>query len=191
MNLNLSPSFIEIYDKVLSSEDCERLISQFEKSPRKEGVVLSNGKAILDHKSKKSLEVYDTRFSKPSVISSVIRDALDICYGRYKEKYSIFNSYVKGLVYEDGYTFKKFEGEDAGYKRWHKEHGSSDIASKRVLVWAFYLNDSAGTDFMFYPNVRAKRGRGVIFPASFNYMHRSSPNKGIKYLVTGWITYRV
>ena len=35
MNLNLSPSFIEIYDKALSSNDCNILISQFEKHPNK------------------------------------------------------------------------------------------------------------------------------------------------------------
>ena len=93
------------------------------------------------------------------------------------------------LKYDDLYTFKKFEGEDAGFKTWHYEHGPNDTMSKRVLVWAFYLNDAPGTDFMFYPNVSGKEGRCVIFPASFNYMHRSCPNKGIKYIVTGWITY--
>ena len=61
--------------------------------------------------------------------------------------------------------------------------------SKRVFVWGFYLNNAPGTEFMFYPNVSGKEGRCVIFPASFNYMHRSCPNKGIKYIVTGWISY--
>ena len=84
---------------------------------------------------------------------------------------------------------KKFEGEDGGFKIWHHEHGPNDAMSKRVLVWAFYLNNASGTDFMFYPNVSGKEGRCVIFPASFNYMHRSAPNKSIKYIATGWINY--
>jgi len=35
MNLNLSPTFIEIYDKALSSKECNILISQFENHPSK------------------------------------------------------------------------------------------------------------------------------------------------------------
>ena len=35
MNLNFSPSFIETYDKALSSDECNILITQFEKNPNK------------------------------------------------------------------------------------------------------------------------------------------------------------
>ena len=101
----------------------------------------------------------------------------------------MLNNYIGRYKATDVYTFKKFEGNDGGFKLWHHEHGANDITSKRVFVWAFYLNDCSGTDFMFYPNVSGKEGRCVIFPASFNYMHRSAPNKGIKYYVSGWISY--
>ena len=191
MNVNFGPSFIEVYDKVLSSDECELLISQFEKSPQKEGIVLKHGVPHVEYEHKKSLEMGGglTYFSKATVTSSIISTSLNKCLDKYKEKYSFFNNYVGEIKYADEYTFKKFEGEDAGYKMWHHEHGSGDLASKRVLVWAFYLNDAPGTDFMFYPSLLAKKGRCVIFPASFNYMHKSSPNKGIKYIITGWFSY--
>ena len=96
---------------------------------------------------------------------------------------------AENMISEGKRLHKKFEGKNAGFKKWHYEHGSNSEMSQRVLVWAFYLNDAPGTDFMFYPNVSGKEGRCVIFPASFNYIHRSSPNKGIKYIVTGWISY--
>ena len=190
MNLNLSPSFIEIYDKALSSKDCNILISQFEKHPNKiKGRIYKNGVRTIDKDVKDSFEIDSPSFSEPTVITSIISTSLNKCMDRYRKKYSMLNNYIGRYKATDVYTFKKFEGNDGGFKLWHHEHGANDITSKRVFVWAFYLNDCSGTDFMFYPNVSGKEGRCVIFPASFNYMHRSAPNKGIKYYVSGWISY--
>ena len=190
MNLNLSPSFIEIYDKALSSNDCNILISQFEKHPNKiKGRIYKNGVRTIDKDVKDSFEIDSPSFSEPTVITSIISTSLNKCMDRYRKKYSMLNNYIGRYKATDVYTFKKFEGKNGGFKKWHYEHGSNDEMSKRVLVWSFYLNDSPGTDFMFYPNVSGKEGRCVIFPASFNYIHRSAPNKGIKYYVSGWISY--
>ena len=189
MNLNFSPSFIETYDKVLSSDECNILITQFEKNPNKaEGKVHKDEDYGIDKDFKNSLELVNPRFSEPTVITSIISSSLNKCMDRYMKKYSMLNNYMGRYKADDVYTFKKFEGNDGGYKCWHYEHGIGE-ASNRVFVWSFYLNDSPGTDFMFYPNVSGKEGRCVIFPASFNYMHRSAPNKGIKYYVSGWISY--
>tara|TARA_X000000368_G_scaffold398469_1_gene368525 strand:- start:429 stop:1007 length:579 start_codon:yes stop_codon:yes gene_type:complete len=191
MNLNLSPSFIEICDKALSSNECNILISQFKNHPnRGYGKVYNkHGVKTIDKDIKNSFEIYDLSFSESTVITSIISNSLNKCFDRYRKKYPVINDYMPYLEYYDLYTFKKFEGKNGGYKAWHHEQGPSDVMSKRVLVWAFYLNDAAGTDFMFHPNVSGKEGRCVIFPASFNYMHRSAPNKGIKYYVSGWISY--
>ena len=189
--MNLSPSFIEIYDKALSSKECNILISQFEKCPNKlEGRVFKNNERVINRDVKDSLEINDPSFSDPTIITSIISTSLDKCFTKYKKKYSTLNYYLfHHLKYFNFYTFKKFEGENGGFKEWHCEHGMNDQMSKRVLVWAFYLNDCSGTDFMYYPNVSGKKGRCVIFPASFNYMHKSAPNKGVKYYVSGWISY--
>ena len=186
MNLNFSPSFIEVYDKALSSNDCNMLISQFEKHPNKiKGKVYKNGVRICDRDAKDSIEIDDPSFSEPTVITSIISTSLDKCFDRYRKKH--LHPAIAPLEYYNFYTFKKFEGKNGGFKKWHYEHGPGE-ASNRVLVWAFYLNDCSGTDFMFYPNISGKEGRCVIFPASFNYIHRSAPNKGIKYYVSGWIS---
>ena len=191
MNLNLSPSFIEIYDKALSSKECNILISQFENHSKKtEGMVYTNGVRTFNRDVKDSLEIDDPSFSDPTIITSIISTSLNKCFAKYRKKYSTLNDQVfSRLKFDNLYTFKKFEGKNGGFKKWHCEHGMNDQMSKRVLVWAFYLNDCSGTDFMYYPNVSGKKGRCVIFPASFNYMHKSAPNKGVKYYVSGWISY--
>tara|TARA_Y100000033_G_C2703525_1_gene89789 strand:- start:70 stop:648 length:579 start_codon:yes stop_codon:yes gene_type:complete len=191
MNLNLSPSFIEIYDKALSSKECNILISQFENHPKKtEGMVYTNGVRTFNRDVKDSLEIDDPSFSDPTIITSIISTSLNKCFAKYRKKHSTLNDQVfSRLKFDNLYTFKKFEGKNGGFKKWHCEHGMDDITSKRILVWSFYLNNCSGTDFMYYPNVSGKKGRCVIFPASFNYMHKSAPNKGVKYYVSGWISY--
>ena len=191
MNLNLSPSFIEIYDKALSSKECNILISQFENHPKKtEGMVYTNGVRTFNRDVKDSLEIDDPSFSDPTIITSIISTSLNKCFAKYRKKYSTLNDQVfSRLKFDNLYTFKKFEGKNGGFKKWHCEHGMDDTTSKRILVWSFYLNNCSGTDFMYYPNVSGKKGRCVIFPASFNYMHKSAPNKGVKYYVSGWISY--
>ena len=43
---------------------------------------------------------------------------------------------------------------------------------------------------MHHPNVRAKMGRCVIWPAGWPYLHKGIiPNRGVKYILTGWINY--
>ena len=189
MNLNFSPSFIEVYDNALPKNECDILISEFDKFNKVKGSVLSNSIKIVDTKVKDSIELESCSFLQPTKYSSILSTRLVICLDKYKKKYSdIFGNYVSSIAPSYGYTFKKFE-KGGGFKRWHYEHGPNDAQNKRVLVWTFYLNNAAGTDFMFYPTVAGKEGRCVIFPASFNYMHRSAPNKSIKYIATGWINY--
>tara|TARA_B100000287_G_C20249469_1_gene629518 strand:- start:78 stop:650 length:573 start_codon:yes stop_codon:yes gene_type:complete len=189
MNLNFSPSFIEVYDNALPKNECDILISEFDKFNKVKGSVFSNSIKIVDTKVKDSIELENCSFLQATKISSILSTRLDICLEKYKKKYSdIFGNYVSSIAPSYGYTFKKFE-KGGGFKRWHYEHGPNDAQNKRVLVWTFYLNNAAGTDFMFYSNVSGKEGRCVIFPASFNYMHRSAPNKSIKYIATGWIDY--
>ena len=189
MNLNFSPSFIEIYDNALPKMECDILISEFEKYNKVKGSILKNSVHKVDTRIKDSIELESCSFLQPTKYSSILSTRLDICLDKYKKKYSdIFGGYLQAIAPWYGYTFKKFE-KGGGYKVWHSEHGPSDAQNQRVLVWAFYLNNAAGTDFMFYPTVAGKEGRCVIFPASFNYMHRSAPNKIIKYIATGWINY--
>ena len=78
MNLNFSPSFIEIYDKALSSNDCNMLISQFEKHPNKlKGKIYKNGVRTVDKDIKDSYEIDDPSFSESTVMTSIISTSLD------------------------------------------------------------------------------------------------------------------
>ena len=57
----------------------------------------------------------------------------------------------------------------------------------------FYLNNSKTvTEFVQYPTVRAKMGRCVIWPSAWTHVHRGvTANKGLKYVITGWVSFKV
>jgi hypothetical protein len=79
-----------------------------------------------------------------------------------------------------------------GYHVWHSE--LDPAASKRVLAWAFFLNDvEEGGELEFlHQNMRIKPKRGdfVVWPANFTHIHRGNPPlSGDKYIVTGWYQY--
>mgnify|MGYP003306083683 FL=1 len=186
MKLFGTSSFIEVYDNALSKDECDILIDQFKISPQVFGRVNIRGEDKVIPAYKKSIELEHLDLSDESVISIIIRDALLPQLIKYREKYSSLSE-IAGWGVDEKYTFKKFETEEDGYHRWHCEQvpGRSD----RMGVWMFYLNDAQGTEFMHYPTVKAKGGRCVIWPAAWTHAHKSAPNKGIKYIVSGWLTY--
>ena len=101
-------------------------------------MVYSNGVRTFNRDVKDSLEIDDPSFSDPTIITSIISTSLNKCFAKYRKKYSTLTDQVFGhLKFDNLYTFKKFEGENGGFKEWHCEHGMNDQMSKRVLVWAF------------------------------------------------------
>ena len=179
-------NFIEIYDDALSSENCDKLIEYFNKSPQAEGML---GGRIVDHTQKQSTELKDTLFSLHPLCFQLISSTLKEYTDKYVEKYTPL-TYMKRWGVDDEFTLKKFEGEDEGFKAWHTEHGIA--FPKRILVWMFYLNDAqSGTEFFHHPNIESKKGRLVIWPAGWTHFHKGvTPNKGIKYIMSGWYSFQ-
>ncbi len=189
MNLFGRSNFIEIYDNTLSKKECEILINQFEKSNHKEGVILTGDGYAIKPDVKKCRQ-FGWKLSDTSVVSNIIKSHLSGCIEKYNKKYPEMLDNLDSWNCEDRYSFQKYDGKDDGFKRWHCDSGGKSSCS-RVLVWMFYLNNAqSGTDYMYYPNINAKMGRCVIWPASITHVHRSHlPNKGLKYIVTGWVSF--
>ena len=182
-------SFIGKYDNELSSYECEILIKQFEESPKDEGHIIIDGKSVHDPSFKKCRQLNQPRFSDKSIISNTILPHLISCLEKYKERYLALDHIFPG-TFDDAFAFKKYETEEDGFKAWHTEAGGS-ATSTRILAWMIYLNNAkSGTEFMHFPTIRAKTGRCIIWPAGFTHVHRSEPNKGLKYVISGWISFQ-
>ena len=183
--------YFGIYDNALSEYECKLLIDLFEKSRQQPGKIFFKGSshASVNYDHKKDTELIETKFSNGTQISNIVNCQLIKCIEYYKKDYPelIYNAPWK---YEDPYNFQKYDGEDEGYKTWHCEHGPGK-SSERIMAWMFYLNDAkCGTEFLNYPTVQAKRGRCVIWPAFWTHVHKGQlPNIGLKYILTGWISF--
>mgnify|MGYP003117502213 FL=1 len=182
-NLN----FIEVYDNALSKKECEILINQFEKSDKH-----FNGSTSLGYNPdiKKCMQLQlDLR--DQSVISTIVKPNISSCIRQYREKYHLPLYYAHTWKLFNEAAFQKYDGKEDGYKVWHCEHCPQELYNKRIMAWMFYLNDAkCGTEFCDRPTIKAKRGRCVIWPAFWTHLHRGViPNIGLKYIVTGWISY--
>ena len=123
------------------------------------------------------------KFCFPIDMVDPMWQTLGVCLKEYKQEYAM----DKPLV-SDAWKMH-IAGAGEGYHNWHEEHAGSN--PYRVLAWMFYLNNAkSGTEFFNYPTVSAKMGRCVIWPAGWTHVHRGvTPNKGLKYIVTGWVSY--
>ena len=193
-SLVFNSDYFGIYDNAISKKDCRRLIDKFE-STSIDGFYTCQGKGKTiggydpDSKSCRQL---DCKFSEGNIISSIVRSALFPYLDKYKKQYPGLNA-VSPWRYVDYFNFQKYDGEDDGYKIWHCEHDPNEFhTSRRVLAWMFYLNNAkCGTEFKHYPTVQAKAGRLVIWPAFWTHVHKGViPNKGLKYIITGWASYK-
>ena len=182
----MTQTFIGVYDNALTKKECDILISHFETSPQHPGCINYEDRIQLKPDWKQCIQLRDAKFSDNSLISNILWTAVNNNWSKYQKEYPLSR---RGKI-DDEYSFKKFEKEDDGYKAWHCEADSSGTA-KRVVVWSFYLNNAkSGTEMLYYPNIRARMGRCVFFPAAWTHYHRSClPNKGLKYYVSGWISY--
>ena len=179
-------SFIEIYDNLLSQEECDRIITAFENSPDVDWGKTSGG---FDFDYKKCKEISRV-LHESDEIGSIIGPHLSLAVQKYDKKYKALEFQPSWNLYPR-FNIQKYEGEDDGYKLWHSEHGSTEVSSQRVLAWMIYLNNAnSGTKFMYYPDLKSKRGRCAIWPSGWQHLHRGVlPNKGIKYIATGWVSF--
>ena len=191
-----NPDFIEIYDNALSKKECKFLIDYFEQSNE---VVQGRTTSGIYPEAKKCVELgFD--FHNANKIENIIRLKLQSCLKKYVKKHHYFRESNTPLGALDvipawnicrDFNIQKFDGEDDGFKLWHCEHGQVEESSRRILAWMFYLNNAkSGTEFGYYPTINPREGRCVIWPASWTHVHKGViPNKGIKYIVTGWVNF--
>ena len=114
-----------------------------------------------------------------------------------------WNHYVKNVGADDAYgvpfyfTSLKIQKTlpTEGYHVWHIEHGKGFDNEPRAFVFSVYLNDvedGGETEFLhFSKRVKPVKGRIVIWPAAFPYVHRGNPPlSGEKYILTSWMMLR-
>jgi hypothetical protein len=188
-------NFIGVYDNYITDEECDKAIKLYEDQDKFR-------KTINRIQSEKSsiLQKQDQQYFATG-------NNIDVWWETLKTMMINFdlawNHYVKNIGADDAYgvpfhfTDLKIQKTlpTEGYHIWHVEHGKGTENERRAFVFTIYLNDveeGGETEFLnFSKRVSPKKGKIVIWPAGFPYVHRGNPPlSGEKYILTSWMLLR-
>jgi hypothetical protein len=185
-------NYIGIYDGYIPDIECDKAIQYFEKQNalNKAYDRLQSENCPLTVKNDKAItlnENIETWFEefKPLLVN------FDLALRHYQDATGVLTAYgIEAFKYTHLKIQKTLPTQ--GYHVWHLEHGSGKDNSIRSLVFTIYLNDveEGGETEFLHQSIRAKpvKGRCVIWPAAFPYVHRGNPPlQGEKYIMTSWL----
>jgi len=190
--------FIGIYDGYIPDEACDQTIELFKKYNEFNKVFsrFTSEGTTKDKKDDKTL------FCSPDVLTNeefninklkALMINFDMALRHYYEETNIKKYTAENIMTDHVRIQKTLPGQ--GYHLWHTERYEDRDGIKRVLAYTIYLNtvDEGGETEFLHQSQRVKpvKGRIVIWPANFPYVHRGNPPLiGEKYIVTSWINYR-
>ena len=181
----------------ISKEICNEIIQLFENSKHKHDGATAGG---VNKNVKDTTDlVIDKNDSEWKEIYTLLENELQRNTRRYVEKANNNNKDLK--------EFKRFQGslsfetiqvqkyvKNTGKYIYH-EDGRIYENKARKITFLWYLNDitdGGETEFLYQSQrVKPVKGRIVIWPAGFPYVHRGNPPlSGEKYILTSWINYK-
>ena len=180
----MNPDFIEIYDNMLTHEECEEIIDYIDSSKLVHGTF--NGEYIPRIKDDCEMgQMLDVPINTNKYIERALRRSAEQYWTMHPQIRKI-NSWGPDLHY----NLQKYDPWQ-GYFSSHCENAGKGSNSNRMLVWMIYLNtvtDGGGTYFENYDRTTdAVEGRVVLWPPYWTHFHKGIvSNTQIKYIATGW-----
>ena len=196
MNYNLS-DFIHVEYNTLSEEFCNSVIGKFETDNRKQQGKLGSGKnSVVNVDIKDSIDLMISGLDEWKEEDEVLFNSVNKYSQKYRNKNLLEDIKIPILLdtmSDTGYQIQK-TSPNCGYT-WHDDfdpsYDNTSIAGIRVLSFIWYLNDiSEGgyTEFIDGTKIQPERGKFLIFPSTWNFIHRGfPPKKESKYIITGWL----
>ena len=196
MNYKLS-DFIHVEYNTLSEEFCNGVIGKFETDSRKRQGRLGSGKnSVVNVDIKDSVDLMISGLDDWKEEDEVLFNSVNKCSQKYRNKNLLEDIKIPILLdtmSDTGYQIQK-TSPNSGYS-WHDDFDPSydytSNAGVRVLSFIWYLNDvSEGgyTEFIDGTKIQPERGKFLIFPSTWNFIHRGfPPKKESKYIITGWL----
>ena len=186
----INPTFIGSWH--INNSICDEIISYYELNQNRQIQGVTSSGVNLKTKDRKdiSLEPKELKLPKNKIFQTYFEDLFD-CYKDYNIQWPFLSEVVNQLdigrfnvgKYQTGQHFQKIHCERQGISTLH-------------ILFAFmtYLNDvekGGSTYFNHYGlNVRPKKGLTLIWPAEWTHSHKGSVvEKGVKYIITGWMNF--
>jgi hypothetical protein len=186
--------FIFEQPKQLTPQFCDQLINLYETHPK--AIELRNSGETLGFQGQDALSIKQSEdlkltgipeFGQEDKILGVslhklLRNYIDYLSKTFNTKYNELERYN----YQDsGFQIQKTT--PGGFYNWHH-----DAFETRFFTYIYYLNDinnEGETQFSNGLKVKPEKGKALMFPATWEYLHRGiAPKDEIKYIATGWIS---
>jgi len=186
-------NFIGIFDNYISDIDCSQAINYFDKQNHFKKTVSRQAFEKASLNNKKDLQYFGEASNLEEWVETLkpMMSNFDLALKHYENETGIKDAYN---INEFKYATLKIQktSPKEGYHVWHLEHNRGIENSHRALAYIIYLNDiedGGETEFLnFSLRVKPKKGRIVIWPSGFPYVHRGNPPlKNEKYIVTSWL----
>jgi len=183
---------------MLDSGFCEHVINKFKKDPNKHDGFISRG--VVDKSIKSSIDLNISGYPEWSEEDKEFQDRLRNAMHEYRDHLSSINPRlipVTNRIKDSGFQVQQTNPGE-GYT-WHSDvHAYTQrvddafLTNIRCLTYIFYLNtiadfDGGYTEFIDGTQVTADRAKILLFPSTWDYVHRGFPPKTTKYIATGWI----
>ena len=196
---NKIKDFIGVYDGYIPDEACDQAIEIFKKYEEFNKVFtrFSSEGATQDIKNDKQLFCTPDYLTEQEFNIDKFKPLManfDIALRHYYTETNIKTYTDQAEIVTDLFKIQKTIPSQ-GYHVWHIEHGIRRETQKRVLAYSIYLNtveEGGETEFLYQSQrVKPVKGRIVIWPAGFPYVHRGNPPlSGEKYILTSWIIFK-
>jgi hypothetical protein len=184
--------FIFTQPKQLTPQFCEHLIDLFENHPvsnkhRNTGSILAGENNDIKQSEDINITGHKEFFAEDKILAIALKKLVHN-YITHLRAFNIVYGGMFNMEYEDsGFQLQKTT--PGGFYDWHHDGLPS---GERRFTYLFYLNDvnhKGETHFANGLKVKPKKGKGLMFPASWEYVHRGiAPKDEIKYIATGWIS---
>ena len=187
---SINPTFIGSW--YINHSICDEIISYYEKNKNRQsqGVTTSG----INLKTKDRLDISfspkELKLPENKIYKSYFENLFE-CYKDYNIQWPFLSSMVKQLdiggfnigKYQPGQHFQKVHCERQGISSLH-----------RLLAFMTYLNDveeGGSTYFNHYGlNIKPQKGLTLIWPAEWTHSHKGNViESGLKYIITGWMTF--
>jgi len=181
---------IAIYEKVISDEICDQLVSWYNQL-KDEHITLSSkqdANLMATWRTDKVIQIPSgcPSWCFPTGITKSMWPLVETCMKVYCNKYE--PTPPQYPLISDGWKMHSVLPAE-GYHLWHQEYGPTN--PYRTLAWMCVVQepeDGGETEFLHQSKrIKPTKGNLLLWPGGFTHKHRgNAPLKGEKIYITGW-----
>jgi predicted 2-oxoglutarate/Fe(II)-dependent dioxygenase YbiX len=179
--------FIQVFDNVLSPENCNLILNEYQNSSEWLDTRIQDGKISKNLRNCTEISIsaqpiLEKNFNVRKNLDNVIFESLRNIITNYNNLIPTFSVEI-----DTGYQLLRYkEGE------FYTQHTDSFKEQQRSLSCSIQLNeDYEGGEFAFFDReimIRTKPGSAIVFPSNFMYPHEIMPViKGTRYSIITWL----